>query len=96
MDDVPVPGLLSELNAVVRDNGVDLIGHRLKHVLQNCPSCLSVCLVDKLGHGKLARVLNIFEQKQLALSGPHLGDLIMEKAYGVTLAGLRPTTSGSR
>ena len=60
---IPVPGLLSELNAVVRKYGVDLVGHRLEHMLQELPSGLPVCFFDQLGHSKFACAVNANEQK---------------------------------
>ena len=82
---VAVPRLLGELNAVVGENGVDLIGHCFEHVLQELPGRLPVCLVDELGHGKFARAVNADEQKQLALSSLHLGDVDVKEADGVAL-----------
>ena len=58
IDGVPVPRLLCELNAVVGENGVNLVGHGFEHVLQEFPGCLSVGLVDELGHGELARAVD--------------------------------------
>jgi hypothetical protein len=73
---------------------VHLIRHGLKHVLQELPSCLPVCLVDELGHRKLACAVNADEQKQLPLSGLQLGDVDMKEADGVAfeLLSLRPVT----
>ncbi len=42
IDGVAVPGLLCELNAVICENGVDLVGHGLKQMLQELPGRLSV------------------------------------------------------
>ena len=47
----------------IGENGVDLIGHRLEHVLQELPGRLPVGLLDQLGHGKLACAVNADEQK---------------------------------
>ena len=58
IDGVAVPGLLGELDSIVSENGVDLIGHGFEHVLQEFPGCLSVGLVDELGHGELARAVD--------------------------------------
>ena len=86
---VPVPGLLGELNAIVGEDGVDLIWHGLEHVLQELPSRLPVCLLDQLGHGELARAVNADEQEELSFGSLNLGDVDMEEAYGVALE-LRP------
>jgi len=85
IDGVAGPWLLGELNTVIGENGVDLIGHRLEHVLQELPSRLPVRLVDELGQGKLACAVDVDEQKQLALSGLHLGDVDVKEADGVAL-----------
>jgi hypothetical protein len=42
---------------------MDLIRHGFEHVLQEFPGCLPVCLVDELGHGKLACAVDANEQK---------------------------------
>ncbi len=71
------------------EDGVDLIGHCFEQVLQELPSCRPVCLVDELGHGKLARSVDADEQVELSFSSLHLGDVDMEKADRVALE-LRP------
>ena len=63
IDGVAIPRLLGELNAVVGENGMDLIGHCFEHVLQELPGRLPVRLVDELGHGKLACAVDADEQK---------------------------------
>jgi hypothetical protein len=50
--------LLGELNAVVRENGMDLIGHDFEHVLQELPSSAPVSFFDELGHSELAGAVN--------------------------------------
>ena len=62
-DGVAISRLLGELNAVVGENGVDLIGHCFKHVLQELPGRLPVRLIDELGHSKLACAVDADEQK---------------------------------
>ena len=83
IDGVAIPRLLGELNAVVGENGVDLIRNGLEHVLQELPGRLPVRLVDELGHGKLACAVDANEQKQFALSSLHFGNIDMEEADGV-------------
>jgi len=72
--------LLCELDAVVGQNGVDLIGHGFEHVLQELPCGLPVCLLDELGHGKLACSVNIHEQVELDFSSLNLGNIDVEEA----------------
>ncbi|MBN8816034.1 MAG: transposase domain-containing protein [Sphingomonas sp.] len=45
---VSVTGLLGELNAIVRQNGVDAVGYGFQQVLEELPSCSPVSLVDEL------------------------------------------------
>jgi hypothetical protein len=53
VDCVPFPGLPCELNAIVGQNGVDLVRHCLQQVLQELPSGLSVACCDGLRYGGL-------------------------------------------
>ena len=58
IDGIAVPRLLGELNAVVRENGMDLIWHGFEHVLQELPSSAPVSFFDELGHSELAGAVN--------------------------------------
>jgi len=64
---------------------VDLVGHGLKHVLQELPCGAPVGLLDELGHRELACSVNADEEIELALGGLHLGDVDVEKADRVAL-----------
>ena len=75
--------MLRELDYFVGQNGVDLIGHGFKHVLQELPSGLPVCLLGELGYGKLTCAINACEHVELAFSSLNLGDVDMEQADGV-------------
>lgn len=77
--------MLSELDAVVGQNGVGAIRHCFEHDLQELPGGLPVCLLDELGHGKLANAINAHEQLELAFSGRNLGNVDMKEADGVAL-----------
>ena len=96
IDGVPVSGLLGKLNTPrrghsdqwrsngsIRENGVDLIGHCFEHSLQELPCCLPVCLIDDLGHGKLACAVNADEQIKLSLGGLNFRDVDVKEADGV-------------
>lgn len=76
---VPVPGLLGELDAVVCENGVNLVRHRFEHVLKELPRRLPVCLLDELGHGELAGAVNADKEMELPLGGLNLGDVDVEE-----------------
>jgi hypothetical protein len=80
-----VAWLLSKPNAVVGENGVDLIGHRLEHVLQELPGGLPVSPRDESGNGKLAYTVNTHEEVESAFSDPDLGNVHMKEADGVKL-----------
>lgn len=82
VDGVPVPGLLGELDAVVSENGVDLIGYSFEHVLQDLPGCLPVCLLNKLGDSELAGAVKCDEEIQLSFNGLHFCNVDVEEAYG--------------
>ena len=83
VDGVPVPRLLCELDAVIRQNRVDLIGHGLEHVLQELPGCLSVSSCNELSNDELRGPVDADEQVELALGGLHLGNVDMEEADGI-------------
>ncbi len=59
---VPVPGLLGELDAVVRQDGVDLVRHGFEHVLEELPSRAPVGLFSELGHSELVGAVDSDEQ----------------------------------
>ncbi len=83
VDGVPVPGMLCDLDAIIGKNRVDLIGHSLKHVLQELPGGLSVSRCNELSDGKLGRSVNAHKEIELTFSRLHLGDVDMEKPDGV-------------
>lgn len=85
---VSVTGLLGELNAIVRQNGVDAVGYGFQQVLEELPCCPAVGLVDQLRDRELARAIDADEQVQFALGGLHLGDIDVEEANWVALEAL--------
>ena len=85
IDGITVPGLLGELDAIVGQDGVDLVRHGLKHVLQELPGRLSVSCCNELSDGKLGRSVNAHKEIELAFGRLHLGDVDMEEPYGVAL-----------
>jgi hypothetical protein len=58
IDGIAVPQLLGELEAVVRENGIDLIGHGFEHVLQELPSSAPASFFYELGHSELGGAVN--------------------------------------
>ena len=87
---VTVAGLLGELDAVVRQDRVDAVGHGVEEQLQELPSGLSVCLLNQLRHGELARSVNGDEEIELALGRPELGDIDVEEADRIPFEPLLP------
>ena len=86
---VPVPGLLSELNSVVSQDGMNLIRHGIEHMLQELPGRLPVSLLDELGHGKFALAVDANEQKELSFHSLYLGNVDVEKSNWIAFE-LRP------
>ena len=77
---VAVSRLLSELDSIVGQNGVDLIGHSLQYAMQELLSGFPVCLLEELGYGELACAINAYEQVELAFSSLNLGDVDIKVA----------------
>lgn len=55
IDCVPVPRLLCELHAFIRQNRVDLVGRSFKHLLEEIQSCLFVGRINQLDHSERGR-----------------------------------------
>lgn len=85
VDGVPVAVLLGELDAVVGENLVDLVGHHLEHVLEELPGRLSVSCCNQLSNGELGCPVDADEQIELPFTGLHLHDIDVEEADGVAL-----------
>jgi hypothetical protein len=56
VDGVPVSGLLCELDSVVGQDRVDLVGHGLEHVLEELPGRFPVSRCNELGDIQLSEV----------------------------------------
>ncbi len=69
---------------------VDLTGHGLEHVLEELPGSLSVSCCNELSDGELAAAVDPDEEKELSLSGLHLGDVDVKEPDGVALELLPP------
>lgn len=82
---VPVPRLLCELDSIVGENGVDLVGYCLKQVLQELPSCFSIGFLYELGHHELAGSVNGDKEIELSLLGSGLGNIDVEIADWISL-----------
>lgn len=82
-DGVPVPGLFGELDAVVGQDCMDLVGHGFEHVLQELPGRLSVGRCNDLGNRELGCPVNADEQGELSLIRLHFDDVDVKEADGV-------------
>lgn len=85
VDGVPVLRLFCELNAIIRQNRLGLIGRGLEHVLQKFPGCFSVGIYNELGDGELGRLVNSDKEKELVLGSLHLGNVDVKESDGITL-----------
>ncbi len=59
---VSIPGLLGELDAIVRQDRMDTVGNSLQQMLQELPGCPPVGFFDELGDGKLAGAIDCHEE----------------------------------
>ena len=82
---VSVAGLLGELDPVVRQDGMDLVGHGFEHVLQELPGGLSVSIRNELSDSELGRPVDSDEEKELSLGGLHFGDVDVKEPDRVAL-----------
>ena len=77
-----VAGWIGKVRAVVGEHGVDFIGHgrgeMAKEVARDTPRRLPV----QLHKGGLARAVDSYEEVELALLGPDLGDVDVKKPIG--------------
>ena len=56
---VPVAGLVCKLDAVVRENSVDLVRNGFQQMFEELSRRLAVCFVDQLRNSELADAINI-------------------------------------
>lgn len=75
----------AELNAVIGQNRVDLVGNGSDQGDEEGPSRHPVGALDQLHEGELARPIDGHEQVELALGGLNLGEVDMEEADRVGL-----------
>ena len=85
IDGAPVARLLGELDAIIGENGVDLIGQGFDHALQKLPGGLSVSRSNELGKRELVCPVDADEEVELAFSRLNLGNVEVEKPYWIAL-----------
>jgi hypothetical protein len=85
---VTVAWLLGKLDAIVGQDRVDPVRHRLQQVLEGLPSRSSISLVDKLGDREFTRAVDANEQIELAFGGLHLGNIDVKEADRIALEAL--------
>jgi len=84
-DAVTVPGLFSEVDAIICKNGVYPVRHRLQQMLQELPGCFAIGFLDQLGDRELAGPVNGDKEIKLAFLGPDFSNVDMEISDRVTL-----------
>ena len=82
LDCVPVSRLLRELDAIVRENGMDHVRNGFPQEFWELPGRLAIGFLDQLGHCKLAGSGNGGKEIKLTLLGPDIGDINVEIADG--------------
>jgi hypothetical protein len=85
VDGIPAPGLLCELNAAIREDGVDLVGYGFERVVPELPGRISVRLCNAVSDGELGGAVDVDEEKELALGRLHFHDVDVEIPNGVAL-----------
>ena len=99
-DAVSVAWLLCELDAVIGENGVDFVGHGIKEIFKERPSCFAIGLFDHVRDRELAGAINGDKEIELVFLGPDFGNIIWKSPIGYRLTfcrlGLSPSMSGSR
>jgi len=84
-DAVAVARLLSELDAIVRQDRVDAVRNGLKEVFKELPRSLAIGIFDELSDSVFAGPVNAYEEIELALDSLDLGDIYVEEADRVAL-----------
>ncbi|AMB45849.1 hypothetical protein Y590_13085 [Methylobacterium sp. AMS5] len=79
---------VGELNAVIRQDDVDAVGHRHDQITQELRRLHLASALDKMNEGELAGTVDRHEQVQLALFGADLCDIDMEVADRILLEAL--------
>ncbi len=76
---------VGELDAVVGQDGVDLIGHGFDQGLEEAGRCPGVGFLDELREGELGCPVDGHEEVEFPLFGSDLGDVDMKEADRVAL-----------
>ena len=79
---------MSELDAIVGEQGVDPVGHGLDQGMEEVGRDLACRLLMQLGKGKLACAVDGHEQVELAKLGSDLGDVDVKVADRIGLEAL--------
>lgn len=79
---------VAELDTVVGEYGVDLVGDRADQRFQKGHGRCDIGSVLRLGEGELGRSVDGDEEEEPALLGPDLGNVDAEVAEGISLGGL--------
>ena len=79
---VTVLGQVSKSHAVVRQNGVNLVGERIDHAAQEVGFVYLAKVIPELDIGKFGDSVNGSEHVELALGQAQLGNVNMHLANG--------------
>lgn len=76
---IAITGLFSELDAVIRQNGMNPVRNDAQEMFEEFPGRLPVGFPGQLCDGKFTRPVDGNEEVQLAFSGLDLGDIEMKE-----------------
>ena len=83
-DAIAIARLFGKLDSVVRQDRVNLVGHRFQQVLKELPRGFAICLLDQLRDCELAGSINsvhflrkchVHKEIELAFLRPDLGEV---------------------
>ena len=80
---IAVTGLISELDAVICQNGMDPVRNDAQEIFEEFPGGLPIGFLNQLCDSELAGPIDGDEEIQLAFSSLDLGNIDMKKADGI-------------
>ncbi|GAP24937.1 hypothetical protein GLF_1819 [Gluconobacter frateurii NBRC 101659] len=85
---IAVTGLISELDAVIGQNGVDPVRDDAQEMFEEFPGCLPISFFNQLCDSEFACPVDGDEEIQLAFSSLDLGNIDVKKADGIAFEAL--------
>ena len=80
---IAVTELISELDAVIGQNGVDPVRDHTQEIFEKFPGRLPINFPDQVCDSEFACPVDSNEEVQLALSSLYFGNIDVKKAYGI-------------